>query len=359
MLLGHEKISFLHLPTPIERLDNLSEELGINLYSKRDDLTPLAVGGNKLRKLEYFLADAKAKGATMLLTVGGAQTNHGRLTCAVARKYGMKGAIVCVDEYPGELSANLLLDGMMGCDVWLRKKDESGMKSEDTLLAETVEEVTKHYEKQGEKVYYIPMGGSNELGILGYYECATEIAGQLRNAGIVADSADKEHLPRVITTVGSMGTYMGLFTGIRMESLPLRLTGVGILPYEEGIRNYAKEYFDRVCDFYAFDKENGLAKGVSTADFDLTDKYDRGAYNNPCKEVREAMYLAAEKEALILDPCYTGKCFAGILEMVKNGEIAQGETVIFLHTGGMPGINTPFHRVEIEKERDKFINIIE
>ena len=98
---------------------------------------------------------------------------------------------------------------------------------------------------------------------------------------------------------------------------------------------------------------------VKLPDFDITDKYDRGAYNNPCKEVREAMYLAAEKEALILDPCYTGKCFAGMVEMVKKGEIAQDETVIFLHTGGMPGINTPFHRVEIEKERDKFINVLD
>lgn len=100
MLLGHEKINFLYLPTPLERLNNLSKELGINLYIKRDDLTPLAMGGNKLRKLEYLLADAKKQGATMLLTVGGAQTNHGRLTCAVARKYGLKAAIVCIDDYP-------------------------------------------------------------------------------------------------------------------------------------------------------------------------------------------------------------------------------------------------------------------
>ncbi len=356
MLLGHEKISFLHLPTPIERLDNLSAKLGINLYIKRDDLTPLAAGGNKLRKLEYFLADAKAKGATMLLTVGGAQTNHGRLTCAVARKYGMKAAIVCVDEYPGELSANLLLDGMMGCDVWLRKKDPAGTKPEGALLRETVAEVTKNYEKQGEKVYYIPMGGSNELGILGYYECAAETAGQLAESGIASGSRE---FPRLITTVGSMGTYMGLFTGIRMENLPLRLTGIGIMPYENGIRTYAKNYFDKVCGFYGFDTTCGRASGVTENDFDITDKYDRGAYNNPCKEVRETMYLAAEKEALILDPCYTGKCFAGMVEMVKKGEIAQDETVIFLHTGGMPGINTPFHRVEIEKERDKFINVLD
>ena len=356
MLFGHEKISFLHLPTPLERLDNLSAELGINLYIKRDDLTPLAMGGNKLRKLEYFLADAKKKGATMLLTVGGAQTNHGRLTCAVARKYGMKGAIVCVDEYPGELSANLLLDGMMGCDVWLKKSDSSGSKSEKQLLDETVAEVTARYEAQGEKVYFIPMGGSNELGILGYYECAVEIAGQLAEAGIAADT---RKLPRVITTVGSMGTYMGLFTGIRMEQLPLHLTGIGIMPYGKGIRRFAKSYFDRVCAFYNFDCGKGAAAGICEEDFDISDEYDRGAYNNPCKEVREAMYLAAEKEALILDPCYTGKCFAGLVEMVKNGEIAQGETVIFLHTGGAPGINTPFHRIEIEKEREKFIHVVE
>ena len=117
MLLGYEKESFLHLPTPLEHLPNISKDLGIQLYIKRDDLTPLAMGGNKLRKLEYFLKDAKDKGATLLLTTGGIQTNHGRLTLAVARKYGMKGAIVCVGEYPGELSANLILDGMMNCDV--------------------------------------------------------------------------------------------------------------------------------------------------------------------------------------------------------------------------------------------------
>ena len=342
MLLGHEKVDFLHLPTPLERLDNVSCDLGINLYVKRDDLTPIALGGNKLRKLEYFLKDAQDKDATLLLTVGGAQTNHGRLTCAVARKYGMKGAIVAVDEYPGELSANLLLDGMMGCDVWLKKND--GTHSESELLNKTVAQVTKHYEAQGEKVYFIPMGGSNELGILGYYECAAEMAEQAE--------ALKLSDCRVVTTVGSMGTYMGLYTGIANEKLPLRLTGVGISPHPCGIKKDAVSYFKRVCDFY------GLDLTASEDDFDLTSEYDRGAYNNPCKEVREAMYYMAEKEALILDPCYTGKCFAGIMEMVKKGEISRGENVIFLHTGGCPGINTPFHRIEIEKEREKYMHII-
>ncbi|MBR6500410.1 MAG: pyridoxal-phosphate dependent enzyme, partial [Firmicutes bacterium] len=110
MLLNHEKVEFLHLPTPIEYLPRLSEELGINLYIKRDDLTNLGVGGNKLRKLQYFLHDAMENGYTMLLTVGGAQTNHGRLTAAVAAKYGLRCAICCVDHYPNEVSANILLD---------------------------------------------------------------------------------------------------------------------------------------------------------------------------------------------------------------------------------------------------------
>ena len=356
MLLGHEKVPFLYLPTPLEHLGNMSKDLGINLYIKRDDLTPLAMGGNKLRKLEYLLADANKKGATMLLTVGGAQTDHGRLTLAVARKYGLKAAIVCIDEYPGELSANLLLDGMMGCDVWLRKEDPTGQKSESQLFDETVAEVTARYEACGEKVYYIPIGGSNELGILGYYECAMELAKQAGEMGLI-NGTNPKNFPRIVSTVGSMGTYMGLFTGILMEDLPLRLTGIGISPKAPGLNAYAKKYFDRVCSFFHLDGEK--TGRVTESSFDLTDKYDRGAYNNPCKEVREAMYRMAEREALILDPCYTGKCFAGLEEMVANGEIEKGETVIFLHTGGAPGINTPFHRIEIEKEREKFIHVLD
>ena len=358
MLFGKEKEKILYLPTPLERLDNISKDLGVNFYLKRDDLTPLAVGGNKLRKLEYFIKDAKDRGATLLLTVGGAQTNHGRLTLAVARKFGLKGAIVAVDEYPGELSANLLIDGMMGCDVWLKKPEDG--KTEDEILDKAVAEIINNYEAQGEKVYYIPMGGSNTLGALGYYEAAIEIDKQSKEMGISN--------PLVIDTVGSMGTYMGLFAGIKNEALDLRLLGIGILSYDEeatkkgdharsteAIKEYAVNYFNKFCEVYGLEKLKGTC---SIEDFNMTSEYDRGAYNNPVKEVREAMYYMAEKEGIILDPCYTGKCFAGILEMIKTGKIRQGENIIFIHTGGMPGINTPFHRIEIEKERDKFIHII-
>ena len=142
MLLGHEKTSFLHLPTPLEYLPGVSADLGVEFYIKRDDLTNLGVGGNKLRKLEYLLKDAQDQGCTMLLTLGGAQTNHGRLTAAVAAKFGMKCAIVCVDPYPGELSANLLLDRLMGAEVILKKDDG---RPESEQFAETAAAVKAAY----------------------------------------------------------------------------------------------------------------------------------------------------------------------------------------------------------------------
>lgn len=342
MTLGHEKLHFLNAPTPLDRMNAISDDLGINLFLKRDDLTNFGTGGNKLRKLEYLAKDAIDKGCTMLLTVGGAQTNHGRLTGAVAAKHGLKAAIVAVDPYPGEMSANLLLDGIMGCPVYLVQED--GVHTEGQLLKNAVAKVTAEWEKKGEKVYYIPVGGSNELGILGYYDCAIELAAQTEAMGL--------QNVRVITTVGSMGTYMGLTVGTENENLPLHITGVGIEPFEEGIVNVAMEYFDRVKKFY------NLSLDIPAEAFDLVDDYHFGAYNNPVKEVREAMYYMGRKEGIILDPCYTGKTFAGILDMAKTGRLKPGENVVMLHTGGIPGIYTKHHRVEMERELENYIHII-
>ena len=342
MSLGCKKVPFLNLPTPIEYLPNISRELGINLYMKRDDLTGLGMGGNKLRKLEYFLYDAQQQGADRLLTVGGAQTNHGRLTAAVAAKYGMKCSIVAVDNYPGEVSANILLDRIMGAEVILKEKDP--LRSEDTQVYETAMAVKERYENQGEKVYYIPMGGSNELGILGYYDCAQELTVQAAELGI-SDS-------RVITAVGSMGTYMGLFCGLKDIESPLSLTGVLIMPYEESVRAYAKTYFDRVKERY------DLEFDADKSDFHIEEDYFYEAYNNPVPEVRQAIYNMARKEAILLDPCYTGKTFNGICQMVRDRKIQQGETIIMVHTGGQPGLNTPHHRAEFEAELMDGIKII-
>lgn len=341
MTLGFEKIHFLNTPTPLTRLDNISSELGINLYLKRDDLTNFGTGGNKLRKLEYFIKDALDRGATMLLTVGGAQTNHGRLTAAVAAKYGMKAAIIAVDPYPGELSANLLLDGILGCPVYLVQED--GVHSSSKLQEDAVKKVTQEWEAKGENVYFIPMGGSNELGILGYYDCAGEIFEQTKSLSL----SDV----RLVSTVGSMGTYMGLAAAIENESLPLRLTGISIMPRKD-IYAEAEDYYNRVKAFFS------LSASMRREDFDLVTDYDFGGYNNPVKEVRSAIYYMARKEAVILDPCYTGKTFAGLMDMVEKGKIRQGENVVMLHTGGIPGIYTGHHRAEMEQELKEYIHII-
>ena len=341
MTLGREKLHFLNSPTPITYLENISKELGVNFYLKRDDLTNFGTGGNKLRKLEYLVKNALDHDATMLLTVGGAQTNHGRLTAAVAAKYGLKAAIVAVDPYPGEISANLLLDGIMGCPVYLVQDD--GVHTADELEAATVKKVTEEWEAKGEKVYFIPVGGSNEIGALGYYDCALELAAQVEEMQL----SDV----RLISTVGSMGTYMGLACAIKNEGLPLRLTGISISPKKD-IYAMAADYYDRMKTLF------NLPKEMNKSDFDITTEYDCGAYNNPVKEVREAIYYMGRKEAVILDPCYTGKTFAGILDMIKKGTIAHGENVIMLHTGGIPGIYTAHHRVEMEKELKDYIHII-
>ncbi len=321
-MLGYQKESFLHLPTPVEYLPALSAELGIEFYIKRDDLTNLGGGGNKLRKLEYFLYDAKTKGATVLVTVGGAQTNHGRLTAAVAAKYGMKCTIVAIDDYPGEISANILLDRVMGAEVVLHKDD-------GTPLMDIVNKVIARYKAAGEKPYFIPMGGSDELGALGYYECAQELKEQIKDG-------------RVIVTVGSMGTYMGLFCGL--HDSPINLTGILIGPFYPDVTAHAMDYFNRCKEAWnlGFDGEE--------ANFHIRTEFIRGGYNNPVKEVREAIYEMARKEAVILDPCYTGKTYAAIKDMVACGDIRQGEKIIFIHTGGAPGLNTPSHRREMEKE---------
>lgn len=335
-----KKLSFVE-KTPLQYLPAMSRELGIELYIKRDDLTALGAGGNKLRKLEYLAADAIDKGATMLLTVGGAQTNHGRLTAAVAAKYGLKCAIAAIDEYPGEVSANILLDRIMGCDLILKADDGTDEGAQFDAL---VPQLTAEYEAKGEKVYYIPMGGSNALGALGYYDCAMELTEQAAEL----DLGDA----RVVSAVGSIGTYMGLFCGLKNEASPLRLTGIAISPFGDGKEKRLMEYFAQMKADYA------LSCDAVREDFHIEKGYTRGAYNNPDAAVRQAIYRMARAEAVLLDPCYTGKAFAGLIDMVEEGKIQKGEKVIFLHTGGFPGLYTKHHRIEFENELLDGVRII-
>ena len=338
-MFGREKVKILDGPTPIEYLPRISEELGVNFYIKRDDLTPLAAGGNKLRKLEYAVKEALDEGATMLLTVGGVQTNHGRLTAAAAAKFGLRCAIVTAGTYPGEVSANLLLDRILGADVII-EKGGIGMDFD-----EIAKKYIEKYEAEGEKVYYITVGGSDVTGALGYTECAEELTAQAKELGIEDG--------RVITTSGSLGTYTGLYCGLRAMDSPLSLTGISIMPYGDSNKRRAEELVRGACEQFGFDVPS------TWDDLNIELDYTQGSYNNPVKEVRDAILLMARKEAILLDPCYTGKAFAGIIRMIEEGKIEKGEDIIFIHTGGMPGLYTKHHREAFEEELMDGIYIVE
>ncbi len=326
------RIEIVNAPTPLAYLPGVSEDLGVHFYIKREDMTSLGAGGNKLRKLEYLLADAKSKGATMLLTVGGAQTNHGRLTAAVAARHGMRCAIVSEDVYPGEISSNILLDRIMGADVVLNHSEE------DKRPLEEMVRITKdRYEAAGEKVYYIPLGGSNAIGTMGYVNVAEETAGQARAMGITDGT--------FVTTVGSFGTYVGLFAGLREIGAPFALKGVTIMPQEAPPQQTAMALYSQLHEFAGLTQE----KAGEDA-FDIVTGYDFGAYNNPVGEVRKAIYYMARREGIILDPCYTGKTFNAVCKMIQEEIIAPDSNVIFFHTGGLPGVHSPVHRHEFERE---------
>ncbi|MDD6920551.1 MAG: pyridoxal-phosphate dependent enzyme [Eubacteriales bacterium] len=332
---GYNKFEFIKEETPIHKLENISKDLDVNLFIKRDDLTSYGVGGNKLRKLEYLMFEAIQTGADVIVTTGGAQTNHGRLTAAVSNLLEKKCVIVTTDEKPKEISANLLLDGIMGCDVCFKP---------NRSLEEAIDEVFQDIEARGEKPYFIPMGGSNELGLLGYYDCSIEIDRQIKEN----EELNNGSKLKTFVTVGSCGTYLGMKMAVENENLNIDLEGIQILPYEEGVQNYLAEYYKKAKEKF------NLKHELKPDDFRVDGEYFFGAYNNPVKEVREAIYYMARREAIILDPCYTGKTFNAILRKIKKGEIKKDSNVLFMHTGGLPGIYTTQHRVEFEKDLESY-----
>lgn len=333
MLFGYEKEQLLTLPTPIGYLPAISQMTGCQCYIKRDDLTDFGMGGNKLRKLEYLLRDAQRQGATMLLTYGGAQTNHGRLTAAVAAKYGMKCAILCLDEHPEEISANILLDRIMGAQVYIRPSDGSDEAEQNRRFGQ---EIRAQYEAQGEKVYEIPVGGSNTVGMLGYFDCAQEMAQQLKAMDLTPDV--------IACAAGSLGTYLGLWMGARHSGLTADVLGIAISPFGPAKEARLMEYYGQCCEAF------GLAQDATRQDFHIETGYVGEGYNSVDERARQAIYTLGSKEAILLDPCYTGKAFGGLLDMMQTGKIAKGSKVLFLHTGGAPALYNAKHRRAMEQE---------
>ena len=303
-------------PTPIQKLENVSRRFGANVYLKRDDLTGLGLGGNKVRKLEFLLADAKAQGAEVVFTTGGAQSNHAMLTAAAANRLGMKPILILKKRGVTARRGNQLLEHLMGTDVRFLDTD-----SYDDIYAE-MDRVGKAL---GVPYYKIPCGGSNALGSLGYVACAEEIAGQ----GM--------HFEHLVCAEGSGGTMAGLALGAKLFLPGMKVHGmmVDTDPFEEITLRLMKE----AAALLEADLE------ISASDFALRDLCGPG-YAIPSAEGNEAVRLMAETEGLFLDPVYTGKAFAGLLQMLTDGTVQPGENVLFLHSGGAGGL----FAVEMEEE---------
>lgn len=295
-------------PTPIQRLHNISTLLHTNVYVKRDDLTGLGLGGNKVRKLEYLLADAKQQGAETVFTTGGAQSNHAMLTAAASGKLGMKAILILKQRGVTDCVGNLLLEKLMGTEVRFMDTDE---------YADIYAEMDRIGRESGKPYYRIPCGGSNALGSLGYVGCAQEISEQ----GM--------HFDYLICAEGSGGTMAGLALGAKLFLPGTKVHGMMV----------DRDAFDVITPTLMREAASLLETDLSIEgeDFHLRDLCGPG-YAIPSEEGNAAVRLMAEREGLFLDPVYTGKAFAGLIQMAGEGVFRETDNVLFLHSGGAGGL---------------------
>jgi D-cysteine desulfhydrase len=316
-LIQFPRLELVGAPTPLEHLPRLSDYLGRDIFIKRDDITPLALGGNKLRKLEFLAADALREGADVLVTAGAVQSNHVRQTAAVAAKLGLKCYALLenpigtrAENYLG--NGNRLLLDLMDCEVELV----------DTLHApaQQLEEVRIRLEAQGFRPYVVPVGGSNALGALGYVECAQEIAHQ--SEGVVDFAA-------VVVASGSAGTHAGLAVGLETLLPDTELVGVTV----------SRKTADQLPLVTRLQQEvAGLLATRSEAAITLWDDYFGPRYGMPSEEGMEAVKLLARLEGLFLDPVYTGKAMAGLIDGISQQRFRREGPLLFVHTGGAPAL---------------------
>ncbi len=306
------KISFAHLPTPVENLTRLTQVLkGPHLLVKRDDQTGMAFGGNKTRKLEYLLADAQERGAETLITAGAVQSNHCRQTTAAANKAGFNSILVLVGERPAAPSGNLLLNQFLGAEiVW------TGTEDRDLVLNQTYEKALN----EGLKPYLIPYGGSNARGASAYAFAMQEMIDQDNN------------VDWVVFPSSSGGTQAGMVVGAEMFGYQGKVLGISIdepsLVLKERVAALAEETAQFLGIDRSFTKDQIL----------VNDSYLGGGYGIMGEPELEALQLFARYEGLFLDPVYTGRAAAGMIDLIRKGFFSAQERVLFWHTGGTPAL---------------------
>ncbi|MFZ4519914.1 MAG: D-cysteine desulfhydrase family protein [Microthrixaceae bacterium] len=314
------------LPTPLEPLPRLSERAGTGIWSKRDDLTGLAFGGNKVRKLEYLLGAARAEGCDTVVTFGALQSNHARQTAAACARAGLHCELVLTTAVPRggdgpggaayDAGGNVLLDHLLGATVTV-------VPNNDDAMAAAVTAVRQRVAARGGRARWVPPGGSDAVGTLGYVGAGLELAAQLRD------------LPRpaaaVVLAVSTGGTLAGLLTGLRGAGCAVPVLGVDVYRPAERTRPAVRELLDGVTELLS-------ATAPADDEVHLDDRFLGPGYGIPTEAMREAVELAARTEGLLLDPVYSGKAMAALLAWGRSGRFGDDGPVVFLHTGGAPGL---------------------
>ncbi|MEH0077047.1 1-aminocyclopropane-1-carboxylate deaminase [Pannonibacter sp. Pt2] len=315
-------------PTPIEKLDRLSAELGggVEIYAKRDDCNSgLAFGGNKLRKLEYIVPDVLASGADTLVSIGGVQSNHTRMVAATAAKLGLKCVVVQESWVPHEDAVydrvgNILLTRLMGADS--RIVDDGF----DIGIRKSWEDALQSVKDAGGKPYGIPAGASvHPYGGLGYVRFAEEVRAQEAEMGIRFDY--------IIVCVVTGSTQAGMIVGFAADGRADRVIGIDASGTPEQTRAQVREIVDRTADLVE------LGRPVREDEIVIVEDYAYPAYGVPSAETNEAIRMAARTEAMITDPVYEGKSMQGMIDLIRKGKIPAGSKVLYAHLGGAPAIN--------------------
>ena len=307
------RLHFAHLPTPIEDIPRLSAHLGgPRLLVKRDDQTGLAFGGNKTRKLEFLVAEAQAQGARTLISGGALQSNHCRQTAAAAARFGLDCILVLNGEMPDKPSANLLIDQLFGAEI-ITIPDRN---ERDRVLQETFDKAVS----DGRKPYLVPYGGSSATGALGYAFAVEELMGQNANPDWI------------VFGTSSGGTHAGLVLGQRVFGFKGKALGISIDESEEWLKSRVSKLASEASEKLRERIEFTPADVVANAD------YCAAGYGVLTDAEREAVKLFAKYEGLLLDPVYTGRAAAGMIDLIRKGFFKKDETVLFWHTGGQPAL---------------------
>lgn len=313
-----------HFPTPLEFMPNLTHYLGgPNLYIKRDDCTGLATGGNKTRKLEFLLADALSQNADTLITLGALQSNHVRQTIAAAARTGLKCKVLIERRVPNTTEAylqsgNVLLDHLMGGEIALDLPAGSDLnEAADALVAQL--------RKSGHKPYLIPGGGSSPVGTLGYVACAQELLNQSFEMGVSID--------HVVHATGSTGTQAGLVVGLRAGNSGIPVHGICVRAARQEQEAHVWHTVQATLDLM------GLPPAcVEREDIVANSDYVGDGYGIPTAGMTEALLTVAQREAILLDPVYSGKAMAGLFDLIRSGVFKKGQNIVFVHTGGTAGL---------------------